>query len=132
MRQPNSGLPGFGNIWNDNTACAALRGEIQQFCRGAAKYVGPVVVAEGSGGEDMVDGLQLPGIGIVAAQHDLTGASHGETQSASEADQNCIRASSAQCRALADSMIAAEWVPRGPSGNPAMCYVWAPSNILTG
>jgi len=56
---------------------AALRGEIQQFCRGAAEDVGLVVVAERCGGEDMVDGLQLPGIGIVAAQHYLTGADLG-------------------------------------------------------
>jgi len=36
-----------------------------------------VVVGERFRRENMVDRLQLPGIGIVAAQHDLTGADLG-------------------------------------------------------
>jgi len=80
-RQPTSrGRPGAGrhpHHQGQSRYRAALRGEIEQSCRGAAKDVALVVVAKGSGGENMVDGLQLPGIGIVAAQHDLTGADLG-------------------------------------------------------
>src|SRR5713226_5193007 len=55
----------------------ASRLEIQKLRRGAAEDVGPVVVAERSRGKDVVDGLQLPGKGIVAAEHDLAGADLG-------------------------------------------------------
>src|ERR1700730_18706255 len=48
----------------------ALRAETEQFCRGAAEDVGLVFVAERCGGENMVHRLQLPRIGIVAAEHD--------------------------------------------------------------
>ena len=54
-----------------------LGGEIEQFCRGAAEDVGLFVVAERCRGENMVYGMQLPGIRIIAAQHDLTGADLG-------------------------------------------------------
>ena len=51
-----------------------LGGEIQQSRRGAAEDVGLVVVGKRFRRENMVDRLQLPWIGTVAAQHDLTGA----------------------------------------------------------
>jgi hypothetical protein len=54
-----------------------LGGEIEQFCRGATEDVGLFVVAERCRGENVVHGMQLPGIGIIAAQHDLTGADLG-------------------------------------------------------
>src|SRR5258705_8099757 len=56
---------------------AALRRETEQLCCSAAEDVGLVVVAERCRGENMVYRLQLPGIGIVAAEHDLTGADLG-------------------------------------------------------
>ena len=55
----------------------ALRAETEQFCRGAAEDVDLVFVAERCRGENMVHRLQLPRIGIVAAEHDLTGADLG-------------------------------------------------------
>ena len=54
-----------------------LGGEIEQFCRGAAKDISLFVVAERCRGENVVYRMQLPGIGIIAAQHDLTGADLG-------------------------------------------------------
>src|SRR5580693_9624030 len=56
---------------------AALRAEIEQFCRRAAEDFSLLVVAERCHGEDTVHRMQLPGIGIVAAYHDLAGSDLG-------------------------------------------------------
>jgi hypothetical protein len=55
-----------------------LRGlNIEQFRCGAAKDVRSLVVGERFSGKDRVHRVKFPGIGIVAAEHDLTGADLG-------------------------------------------------------
>ena len=53
------------------------RVDVEQLRRRAAQHRHLLLVAERIAGEDVVHGLQLPGIGIVAAQHDLAGADLG-------------------------------------------------------
>src|SRR5260370_34930261 len=50
---------------------------MEQPRRGAAEDVGFLLIAERSRGKNVVGGMQLPGIGIVAAKHDLAGADLG-------------------------------------------------------
>ena len=52
-------------------------GELQQSCGGAPEDVGLLVVGERIRRENMVDRMQLKWIGIVATQHNLTGADLG-------------------------------------------------------
>src|SRR3954454_16237711 len=68
--------PKRGPEMKANSACGPpeLRRQIEQLCRGATENVGLVVVAERRRGENMVHRLHLPWIGIIAAEHDLTGA----------------------------------------------------------
>src|SRR6266542_3990335 len=56
---------------------SALSGDVEQLRRRAAQHRHLLLVAERIAGEDVVDWLELPGIGIVAAQHDLAGADLG-------------------------------------------------------
>src|SRR4051812_41061147 len=55
-------------------AAFALGADLQQLGRGVAEDIGLLSVAERAAGEDVVDRVELPRIGIVAAEHDLAGA----------------------------------------------------------
>src|ERR1051326_3862185 len=54
-----------------NRQRATSRRELQELCRGVAEVGALLIVTEGSAGEDVIHRVELPRIGIVAAQHDL-------------------------------------------------------------
>src|ERR1700746_1329225 len=48
--------------------------DVEQLCRSPPEDVGLFVIAQRRRRKDVVDRLQLPGIGIIAADHDLASA----------------------------------------------------------